>query len=653
MNITNSLKTLKARVTSSTADETSFEDHNTVHAKLVGPSSVTLNSDMVRSGEQWMQTRMIVGYPTSSTPGLIDQLTTAPGGNIDVSIHVAPKDIETALGQFDQKIRELKSEEMNRAESNGSVSVIRRRRERMESVRDQLIDGKQAVVDVAIYIILRADSRDELEDLASQVKNTLLRQRLRTEPIDFAQDDALLSGSPMAIDKIGSPTRMLGDGAGALFPFSSSTIMEESGVLVGYHATTNTPITVDRYNRQNGYNWAVIADIGSGKSYLSKLILLRRYAKDPDTVVVTIDPMNSSGGLSTLIDSLNGESVVVGGNHTLNPLDIQPTPSHVLEAEPGLNPYGDKHSSVMAFFETFFENQGEPLGNRRGVLDAVVDATYETKGITEDPSTHHKESPTISNVYEMLRFVAEDPEAFHAEFKDEREITSGELAKWKDRAEDLRIGLQPLKSGQYSNMNGQTDVDLHQSRLLHLDLQQNESGGDLSFELNTLFDIVYERAKETDKKVVLAIDEARHLTKSKSMLDKLETMFRHSRHYNLSIMPITQSVREFTKHEEAETILGLCSIKQFLRHESLSAEYNDLLGISERERKFIKSMKAGKRERGYSMSFIKVGDTGSFPVKISAMPAEEQYIDPIDDGTKSEEQKDTQTPLAFDGGRDR
>ena len=61
-----------------------------------------------------------------------------------------------------------------------------------------------------------------------------------------------VSGNPIAEDAVShmvpsAQTLMLGGALGAAFPFSTKTVIEPTGVRYGYHATTNAPITVDRW----------------------------------------------------------------------------------------------------------------------------------------------------------------------------------------------------------------------------------------------------------------------------------------------------------------------------------------------------------------------------------------------------------------------
>src|SRR5699024_2080401 len=102
-------------------------------------------------------------------------------------------------------------------------------------------------------------------------------------------------------------------------------LIEPSGVLMGYHALTDAPIVMDRYERSS-YNAVVVGEIGAGKSFNTKLNLLRRVARDPETIVIIIDPR---GGFDHLVDTLDGHRIPVDGSCAINPLELEAIPKHV------------------------------------------------------------------------------------------------------------------------------------------------------------------------------------------------------------------------------------------------------------------------------------------------------------------------------------
>ncbi|WP_458208742.1 VirB4 family type IV secretion system protein [Haladaptatus sp. NG-SE-30] len=452
--------------------------------------------------------------------------------------------------------------------------------------------------------------------------------------VTYIQTKGLISGSPVAKDAVSrelpsARTPMLGEALGAAFPFSTTTVIEETGIRYGYHATTNAPLIVDRWQRPNGYNVLAAAEIGSGKSVTAKLLSLREIATDPETILIMIDPLE---GFRSLADALDADQIVVGGTRQLNPMKIEKTPRHVLETVDDLDPYAQRLSSVMGFFETYFahvDTSGAGLDtNARAVLGRAVQEAYEWQGITRDPNTHGNQSPTIHDVFAILGQMADDASSFLGDEDEETLPTQTELDKWEERAADLRIGMRPfMGDGEYANLAGRSDIDLRDAKITYLDLQQGEADREIALMMQLLFDAVYERAKQTTKRVILVIDEAHYLMQNAGTLDWLERAYRHSRHHNLSIHLVTQELSDFFVHEKAEVLAKESSIKILQRLPGLSDEHRQKLGLNEREAAFLRQAKPGTRERGYSHALVCVEDEGHFPVKVTGLPEEMAVVD--------------------------
>lgn len=339
-----------------------------------------------------------------------------------------------------------------------------------------------------------------------------------------------------------------------------------------------------------------------------------------------------TGRFRSLADALDADQIVVGGTRQLNPLEIKETPAYILETTDDLDPYAQRLSSVMGFFETYFahvDSSGAGLDtNARAVLERAVQEAYEWRGITRDPTTHGNTSPTVQDVFHILGQMAEDASSFLGG-EDETAPTQDELEKWEDRAADLRIGMRPfMGDGEYANLAGQSDIDLRDAKITYLDLQQGEADREIAQMMQLLFDTVYERAKQTIKRVILVIDEAHYLMQNAGSLDWLERAYRHSRHHDLSIHLVTQELSDFFVHEKAEVLAKESSIKILQRLPGLSDDHRQQLGLNEWEADFLRQAKPGTRERGYSHALVCVEDEGQFPVKVTGLAEEMAIVDP-------------------------
>jgi type IV secretory pathway VirB4 component len=150
--------------------------------------------------------------------------------------------------------------------------------------------------------------------------------------------------------------------------------------------------------------------------------------------------------------------------------------------------------------------------------------------------------------------------------------------------------------------------------------------------MQVLFNSVYERVKQTEKRVVFVIDEAHYLMNDASSLDFLETAVRHSRHFDLSLEFVTQTGGEFALTPETRTIANLCSITVIHRVNEEGEKIAKWFDLNERQVNFVSSAKAGEDEDGYSEALVGIDQEGWFPLRIRASDYEADVIDGGDDG---------------------
>ncbi|MDZ7688452.1 MAG: hypothetical protein U5J64_06995 [Halobacteriales archaeon] len=621
------LRSLFSRGGNRDEDETDgnvTDDVEEMHKALVASSEAVFERNAAKLGARWTKTMWAEGYPDQPVNGFLERLFTEPGVDTDVAIHVEPRDTRRAQEELKDRVGTLEAEyERKRERRDVDARGVQKDLEDAEEMYDVVRNTPTEVFDVSTYVTVREDTRDALESAASDVRAGLRRAPANIRPVTASrrQDLAVRSTSPVANDHLNKKTAMMGGAVGATFPFSSSSLIEAEGVEYGVHAFNGSPVIVDRFGRETGYNALVIGNIGSGKSFSTKLNLTRTLAQDEDAIVVMLDPLKGFVGVNR---ALGGERVVVGGNVGLNPLEIRETPDEVLEETGGeLDPFGAKLKDVMSFFESYFESRGDPLGERRGTLENAVKDAYNQKGIYRDPDTHGNESPLVTDVIDVLRTMAEKPDEYTVSESDE------ERRKIETNASELLIGMEPFtEGGEFENLSSETEIDITGSKVVYLDLQQQETRGGTGLMMQLLFNAVYERAKEeTDKRVIFAIDEARYIMKDSTNLSFLEQAVRHSRHYDLSIQFITQTIDEFFAQDESEAIADNCSLKLLHRIEGMDNELADELDLTPRQKEYVATAMAGDDEAGYSEALLGVADEGWFPIHVRANDFEKRVVD--------------------------
>ncbi|MFC4407702.1 VirB4 family type IV secretion system protein [Haloarchaeobius iranensis] len=597
-----------------------IDEVHDMQADAVAPAAIEWETRAARVGEQWTTTLYISDYPDYPSDGYLSKVFQTTDVEFDLTVHLRPKNQEAARDELRNVADELQVD----ADLEESVrgNYLQERANEAASTYKAVESGTR-VFDQGMYLTVRAENREELEEATRK-----MRSRLRDDPANLTpktaickQDLALQSAAPVGYNEFGRESIALGGAVGAMFAsMNEASILEEGGVEFGLHKDTDSPVVVDPFQRDNGYSMFTVGDVGSGKSFGAKQNFVRSIEQSEDRMGIILEPLGNWSGVA---EALGAQRITVGGTLGLNPLEIKPTPEHVRETMgQDASPFKEKKDDAMSFLVNYFELRNVELGDRRTTLEAALDHAYERNGITDDVSTHGRDSPTIRTVMDVLEDMVNDPEEYVVRTPEETEKITND-AKW------LIDQLRPFEEGgRYANLGKPTEFDFRDQKVVYLDLAQQEGsvGGATSLLMQLLISLVYERAKETEKEVVFSIDEARYIMQDAANLEYLETVFRHHRHHDLSIRLITQTVDEFFQHHESEAILDQIAIKQFHRLDGMDEKWADEFELNHAQMRFVQNAVPGNEETGFSEALLGV-DGEWRGIEIHAMPKETAVID--------------------------
>ncbi|GGL40681.1 transferase [Halarchaeum grantii] len=590
------------------------------HKTAIAPAAIEWETRAARVGEQWTSTLYIAEYPDYPSDGYLSELFELTDVEFDVTAHVTPKNQERARTELEEIADDLQVD----ADLEQSVrSSYLQERANEAAATYKAVESGATVFDHGVFITVRADDKDDLQDAVRTVKSTL-----RDDPANLTpktaicrQDVALQSAAPIGDNEFGRESIALGGAVGALLASPhNATILEEGGVEFGIHKDNQSPVVIDPFERDNGYAMFTVGDTGSGKSFGSKQNFIRSIEQDSDRIGIVLEPLNNWAGVS---EALDAQRITVGGTLGLNPLEIRQTPEHAQRAMgEDASPFNEKLDDAMSFLTNFFALRGISLGDKRTTLELGLRSAYAQQGITDDIATHDNPSPTIRDMLDVFEEMVEDPEEFVVRSESEAEKIQAD-ATW------LLDQLRPFEEeGRHANLGKASAFDIRDEKTIYLDLAQQEGSVDSSTALTMqlLISLVYERAKETEKEVVFVIDEARYIMQDAASLAFLETVFRHHRHHDLSIRLVTQTVDEFFEHTEAEAILDQCAVKQFHRLDGMDEEWADEFGLNHAQMRYVQDAVPGNEDAGFSEALVGV-DGEWRGIQVEAMPKEKQVID--------------------------
>lgn len=597
------------------------------HRDMIAPTTFIEEESYARSGDDYVEVLFVLDWPDEPQPMFLEEILYQTPINTDVSIHVSPREKNQAIDELERQLEKANAQAGSGVTAT-SQQARQRRLQNTERVYNALTQGDANLHEVSTYITVRADEPEDLRLAVEQMVRKLRTNSIAPEVLRNKQKEGMQSVSPVGRDVIDYKNPALSGAVGAMYPFSTTTVREPGGVDVGVHAINNSPVTIRRYDRNNGYNQITAGKIGSGKTFGTLLEILRnKAAYGEDLVVYMLDPLN---GFKPILELLGGKEVTVGGRVSINPMRLTETPEQAFENIPDLDPYSEKKAQLMDFFEMYFDLQGRELGDSRDILGLAIEDTYAQKGITKDPDTHTRKSPTISLLIEVLRDMEENPEDYaEVENPNESELVN----QIQDHASRLVLALGEFApGGQYENLSKTSDLNLENEDVVYFNLSQQEGTGGLGLMMHLLLSEVYEQAKQRSEKVMFCIDEAHYIMSDAKSLDFLEQAVRHSRHYDMGINFITQTLEEFFAHEQSEAIAQQCSMRRLHRIESgLTEQIMDTLNLNDSHVSFIQNAEPGSPETGYSEALYGVDEYGYVPIRIYPSDFELETISQAED----------------------
>jgi len=517
---------------------------------------------------QYMRTLFVSGYPFVASSGWLDSLIHF-NHSADIAYHIHEVDALLALPKLHRKITELESTRRSLMRKGAIVgSEVTDPLESAMELRDKIQRGQEKLFQMSVYVSLRADSLDELNKITKMLENALAARLFNIKTARYQQLEALQSILPRGEDELNQKRNLDSSSAALAFPFMSSELVQENGILYGVNKSNNSLVILDRFSLHNA-NSIVFAQSGSGKSYATKVEILRQLMQG--TKVIVIDPERE---YKNLAEPVKGTYVKLSAKskEKINPFDLAIT-SH---SKGDLSEHAQDLTEVISLM-------AEGLSARE---KAAVD-----KAILKIYSKAKKEPPLLEDLY--------------AELKD-----LGQL--------QLRERLEKYISGTLAHVfNAQTNIKLD-NRLVIFDIK------DLPESLRQIMmmiiaNFVQNQVKAKPEKRLLVIDEGWMLLEHEESARFVSGLVRRARKYYLGVSIISQQANDFLHSEYGRAIASQSSLRILMKQDTTTikgvvSEFN----LSEYEESFLLTCGRGDA--------LIIADQNHVAVRVIASPKEHPLI---------------------------
>lgn len=510
-----------------TAGADQYESATLQMQDLIAPAGIVVASNQIKLGDKTAKTFFVVSYPRFLTAGWL-----APIINLDkvfdVSVHITPVDSAEALKQFQKKVAEVQSQIMER-ENKGQVRdpLLDTAYRDLENLRDQLQQAQEKMFLVGLYITVYANNDMELFKLENEMRSMLESKMIYMKPTLFQQDDGIKTVFPLGDDMINITTKLNSGPTSSFFPFISSELTDNKGILYGINRQNAGLIIFDRYSMPN-YNSVIFATSGAGKSYATKLEILRTLMFD--TEVIIIDPERE---YETLAESVGGRyfNISLSSSHHINPFDI-PIPG------PDESPSDVLRSNIIQLVGLFRILLGGLSPEEDSIIDRAITETYALKDITMNTDFTNAEPPLLSDFETILGSM--------------------------DGAGSLIERLRKYTRGTWAGfMNQPTNVDINKKMAVFSirDMEDELKPAAMYIITHYIWNIV----RKNRKKRLLVVDEAWTMMQNEEAAAFLFMLAKRGRKYFLGLATITQDVGDFVKSRYGLPIITNSSIQLLLK----------------------------------------------------------------------------------------
>ena len=490
---------------------------------LIAPSALKVTPRELDLGEKILRSFFVISYPR-----FLSEEWFSPILNMDkvfdVSIFIHPIETAKILRQFQKKVAEVESQIHSR-EEKGLVRdpVLDVAYQDLENLRDQLQQAQEKLFDVGLYITIYADSDLELDKIENEIKSILEAKLVYVKPALFQQEQGFKSTLPLGDDLLGVHSKLNSSPLSSLFPFTSFDLTSDKGILYGINRHNSSLVLFDRFSLEN-YNSVIFAKSGAGKSYFTKLEILRTLMFD--TEVIIIDPEKE---YEYMAEAVGGRyfNISLNSEHHINPFDL-PIPTSDESAANILR------SNIINLVGLFRIMMGGLTSEEDAIIDRAITETYALKDITADSDFRNVEPPLMSD-FEL--------------------VLSG-----LEGGESLAQRLTKYTKGTWAGfINRPTNVDINKKLVVFSLRDMEDELKPVAMYIVTHF--IWNSVRRELKKRLLVIDEAWWMMKSDDTASFLTGLVKRGRKYFLGVATITQDVGDFLKSPYGLPIITNSSIQ--------------------------------------------------------------------------------------------
>ncbi|MEK9155827.1 MAG: DUF87 domain-containing protein [Patescibacteria group bacterium] len=551
---------------------------------IIAPAAFVVNSNYLQIGPHYARTLFVFTYPryleTNWLSPIINYDIT-----VDMGMYIHPLESKDVMHQLKTQVGKLESTMMIEQEKGQPRDPeIETALGDVEALRDVLQRGEVRLFQFGLYFTLYAKSLEELKTMTEQLESTLGGLLIYTKESLFQMEQGFTATLPLMHDKLEILRNLDTSSLSSTFPFTSSELTQDDGILYGINRHNNSLIIFDRFHLENA-NSVVFAKSGSGKSYFVKLEALRYLMLGTDIIIV--DPEKE---YKTLCDAIGGSylDISLNSDKRINPFDLPLNP----KAE--ANETGeDVLRSNIASLHGLINLMGGGLSPEEdAIVDKALYETYALKDITADPESQKNEPPLLQDFYNVL----------------------GNM----QGTDSLRAKLSKYTEGSFASLYNQpTNFELKPGMVVFSVRDLEEQLRPLAMYM--ILNYIWTKIRQNMRRRIMIIDEAWWMMQFEDSAKFLHGLAKRGRKYYLGLTIISQDVEDFLGSRYGKAVVANSSMQILMKQSTASIDVvADVFNLTEGEKYLLLESDVGE-----GLFFAGLNHVA---VKVVASYAEDQII---------------------------
>ena len=371
---------------------------------LISPAAIKFNTDHFILGDTYRSVWAIREYPPrTSSQAILSDL----GDRENVTLHIYSRFVDSVEQNKILQNAARKNKLMSGSENVQESINAEGNMEDVVSLLSETRKNREPLLHCAVFIELRADSREKLSELQTEISMALARETITVDRLTLRQLDGFRAVSSCGYNAFTSQfERVLPASSVAnLYPFSYSGKTDPHGYYIG-RDKYGSNIIVDfdrRADDKTNANVLILGNSGQGKSYLMKLLLtnLRELGKS----IISLDAEQE---YEDLANNLGGCYIdLMSGRYIINPLEPKAwsEDSDYDSDDPEAFRKSTRLSQHISYLKDFFRAYKDFSDAHIDAIEILLARLYEKFGIT-DATDYSKlkpsDYPIMSDLYELV-----------------------------------------------------------------------------------------------------------------------------------------------------------------------------------------------------------------------------------------------------------